>query len=52
MLTSSHGVGHPPDTPARLVNSALQTWYGPESVIAGRLPFGSSVMAVASAPAR
>lgn len=45
MLTSSaSGI---PRIPARLVNSALQTWYGLEHDIAGRLPFGSSVMAVA-----
>jgi SAM-dependent methyltransferase len=36
-----------PGVPPRAVNEALQTWFRCENAIAGRLPFGSSVMAVA-----
>jgi SAM-dependent methyltransferase len=43
---------HPglPRVPPRPVNAALQIWYRAEYVIAGRLPFGSSVMVVAQRP--
>lgn len=36
-----------PRTPAPAINAALQAWFRSEHVIAGWLPFGSSVMAVA-----
>jgi hypothetical protein len=36
-----------PGVPPRVLNEALQTWFRCENAIAGRLPFGSSVMAVA-----
>ena len=40
-----------PRVPPRVLNQALQTWFRCENAIAGRLPFGSSVMAVARRPA-
>jgi SAM-dependent methyltransferase len=45
-LVSSSPTGVP-RVPVRLLNRTLQGWYRLEHAIAGRLPFGSSVMAVA-----
>jgi len=39
-----------PGVPPRPLNQALQVWYRAEHAVAGRLPFGSSVMTVARAP--
>jgi SAM-dependent methyltransferase len=39
-----------PKIPGRPLNFALQMWYRGEHTIAGWLPFGSSVLAVAKAP--
>lgn len=39
-----------PHVPAPVVNRALEKWFRAENAIAGFLPFGSSVMTVASAP--
>jgi 2-polyprenyl-3-methyl-5-hydroxy-6-metoxy-1,4-benzoquinol methylase len=39
-----------PRVPPRLLNATLQTWFRCENAIAGSLPFGSSVMAVARRP--
>jgi hypothetical protein len=36
-----------PHIPSRAVNLALQAWYRSEYVVAGWLPFGSSVLAIA-----
>lgn len=38
-----------PHVPPGALNRALETWFRSENAIAGRLPFGSSVMAIASA---
>jgi 2-polyprenyl-3-methyl-5-hydroxy-6-metoxy-1,4-benzoquinol methylase len=38
-----------PKVPPRALNRALETWFRVENDVAGWLPFGSSVMAVASA---
>ena len=38
-----------PHVPSRALNRGLETWFRIENSIAGRLPFGSSVMTVASA---
>jgi 2-polyprenyl-3-methyl-5-hydroxy-6-metoxy-1,4-benzoquinol methylase len=40
-----------PRVPPRFLNTTLQTWFRCENAIAGSLPFGSSVMAVARRPA-
>lgn len=47
-----HSAPSVPRVPAPAVNHALQTWFRAENALAGWLPFGSSVMTVASAPAR
>ena len=47
-----HSAPSVPRVPTPAVNHALQTWFRAENAVAGWLPFGSSVMAVASAPAR
>ena len=39
-----------PHVPAPVFNRALEKWFRAENAIAGFLPFGSSVMTVASAP--
>jgi hypothetical protein len=38
-----------PKVPPGVLNTALESWFRTENAIAGWLPFGSSVMAVASA---
>ena len=43
-----HSAPSVPRVPPHAVNRALQTWFRAENAIAGWLPFGSSVMAVAS----
>jgi SAM-dependent methyltransferase len=47
LLPSSASV---PRVPAGAVNRALETWFRLENAIAGWLPFGGSVMAVATMP--
>lgn len=44
LMTSGSGI---PRIPSPLLNRALQIWYRSEHVVAGRLPFGTSVLAVA-----
>jgi SAM-dependent methyltransferase len=39
-----------PRVPPHVLNRALETWFRAENAVAGWLPFGSSVMAVASVP--
>jgi 2-polyprenyl-3-methyl-5-hydroxy-6-metoxy-1,4-benzoquinol methylase len=39
-----------PRTPSRFLNSSLEAWFSSEFAIAGRLPFGTSLMAVARRP--
>ena len=39
-----------PKIPGQLLNGALQAWYRTEYALAGRLPFGSSLMAIAGIP--
>ena len=39
-----------PQVPPPALNAALQSWYRSEWAIAGWLPFGSSVLAIASLP--
>lgn len=44
LMSSGSGV---PRIPPRALNATLQAWYRLEHAVAGRLPFGSSVMTVA-----
>jgi hypothetical protein len=39
-----------PHVPSRAVNVALQAWYRSEYMLAGWLPFGGSVLAIAQRP--